>query len=76
MYEIENGIEAPEKHRGREPKYPWRELEIGDSFFVAAPNGRSISSSAWHAQRRYGFTLVVRTREENGVKGVRVWRIE
>ena len=74
MYEIEKGIEAPEKRQGREPKYPWKELTIGDSFFVCA--GRYFASSANHAQKRYGVTLVTRTRVENGVKGVRVWRIE
>jgi hypothetical protein len=78
MYEIETGIEAPVKSRGREPKYPWRELDIGDSFFasVADAPGRSLRSSMIHAQKRYGLVLTSRTRVENGVKGIRIWRIE
>ncbi len=76
MYEIEKGIEVPDDGRGRTLKYPWKSLEIGDSFFVIGVKRTSISGSINHAQKRYGLTLTSRIREENGVKGVRVWRIE
>lgn len=31
MYKIEKGVPAPE---GKESKYPFRAMEVGDSFFV------------------------------------------
>jgi len=83
MFEVENGIEipAPKRGRGRPPKYPWAEMEIGDSFFVEAQEGRSIENqqrSLSASGRSYGVRKHVgmkfRTRTVEG--GVRVWRIE
>lgn len=57
--------------------YPWKKMEIGNSFHVEA-NGRSIkqlssmvSGSIYAAQRRTGFKFATR-RDGNGI---RVWRI-
>jgi hypothetical protein len=66
--EIERGIAVPLK-RGRKPKYPWRQMEIGDSFFVPGPtvcNG----SKAW-AEKTLGIKIVMRS-EDNGRRFFRV----
>ena len=55
---------------GRPPKYPWRDLDIGQSFFVDAV--RSVPQQAYLAGRRLGRTFITR-REDNGF---RVWRTE
>ena len=34
MFDIEQGIPEPEVRRGRPPKYPFRGMSVGDSFFI------------------------------------------
>lgn len=71
---IEKGVPIPAPSR-REyvSKYPWRRLEVGDSFFAA---DKLISSMGIdNMRKKSGFNFTARTVTENGVKGVRVWRI-
>lgn len=83
---LEQGVPVPPPARGGRPIYdhqfwPWREMQVGDSFFV--PNGQ-FSKKSFNAQvstqaRRLGITLVTRVWEQENeagekVKGVRVWR--
>jgi hypothetical protein len=84
---IEKGVPIPDgryTNGGRE-KYPFRRMEIGDSFFVS-DEGRM--SGQWLRAKLYTYAASVRKRgvpdlritarvvEENGVSGVRVWRVE
>ena len=73
-FEIENdhAIPAGRQHKGRREKYPWSEMDVGQSFFVKDVEPRSMSSTASHAGRRNGKKFIAR--ESEG--GVRVWRIE
>lgn len=65
---IEKNVPMPEK--GTYSKYPWKTMEVGDSFFViVSESARSAMSS--NAKR---FGIRVMTRKEGD--GVRVWRIE
>ena len=73
MYEIERGIEMPVVKT--KAKYPFRDLAVGDSFFV--PDGEVASSKRMHSTaynygKRYGMKFVARRVEG----GVRVWRQE
>jgi hypothetical protein len=53
-----------------QPKYPWANMAIGDSFLV--PGAKSGWWSAYHkAGRRLGRTFIVRTTPE----GLRCWRV-
>lgn len=61
----------PHIREGRAPEYPWRTMEIGDSFFVAEPK----TPNAATASRQTGRTFTRRAVVEDGVKGFRVWRI-
>ena len=104
MFKIENEVPVPAiSGRGRGGNvYPFNQLEVGQSFFVAnsesKPNAaKSLASTVSSATARYavpsedGATktnkkgevvpvmvetrkFVVRSVEENGVKGARVWR--
>ena len=66
----------PQQRRGGRPfKYPFPELEVGDSFFVAKKTTATFASTVSSARKRLGITLVTRTVEEDGVSGVRVWRV-
>ena len=67
---IEKNVPAPANPRRR--KYPFAEMEVGDSFF--APNIK-ISSVTYSFARHPGKKFTARTVTENGVKGFRVWRI-
>ena len=81
MFEIENNVEMPKKcaNNGSAAKYPFREMEVGDSFFVPAESAESahrvqinISSSSVQMSKREGAGKKFATRKVEG--GVRVWR--
>ena len=74
MYEIEKGIPMSSTHgRGRPSKYPFREMEPGDSFFVAGQAPRDGASSAARVfAHRKGQKFSTETVEG----GVRIWRVE
>ena len=68
MIAIERAVaETPRRNR----KYPWHEMQVGDSFLAPCDDIRTISSAACWAQHRTGFRFRCRTTS----KGVRVWRI-
>lgn len=73
-FKIEKGVPVPlgRHNRGGACKYPWNEMEPGDSFFVPGRALRNFNIVA-PANRRYApKRFVART-----VKGgVRVWRID
>lgn len=75
--QIDKGIplapSQPGKGGGRKTIYPWRQMEVGDSFFVPDRTIRSFSgSAAQHRPRRFSMRTVV----ENGVSGIRIWRVK
>lgn len=58
-------------------KYPFRELKnVGQSFFVPNVSTSTLSAriAKWRAELGWEFTAKSTT--ENGVSGVRVWRIK
>ena len=56
---------------------PWRKLEPGDSVFVPGARQTSLASTVHSKEmRRDGYRFITRTCTEDGVKGVRVWRVE
>ena len=52
-------------------KYPFAQMAIGDSFFVADISSLKLSSAASYWDKRHGTKFTVR--KVDG--GVRVWRI-
>ena len=80
-FEIETGLEIPPKTRTA--KYPWKDMEIGDSFFVPQdgrgrkPLVSNLCACAKGYARRLGagIDFSVRSVKEDGRgEGVRVWR--
>jgi len=56
----------------RNLKYPLGSLEVGDSFFFETANTNSLGGVfSQHKPKKFS----VRTLTENGVKGIRVWRV-
>ncbi len=70
MDTIEKGVPIPLQANTPLRRYPWAEMEVGDSFFAPIMPG-SISGQIRNAQRRHGHKYT--TRKVCG--GVRVWRI-
>ena len=58
---------------GRPEKYPWRKMDIGDSFFVSSDmmSPKRVSTYAWEAGLRTGRKFACRRQED----GIRIWRI-
>lgn len=70
---IEKGIELPPRTNGPS-KYPFHEMEIGDSFAVLAAEAEAVASSASHYRRTHKDFRITRRTLPNGT--VRFWRIE
>jgi hypothetical protein len=72
--QIEKGIPVPSGSEKIGEIYPTRSMEVGDSFFVTNPP-KSFQSNVVYAARLKGMKLATRTVTEDGVVGIRVWRI-
>ena len=64
---IEKNIPAPKSRS----KYPFREMEVGNSFWSDNANIRSIAT---RAGKRLGYAFSTRAELNGDVKGFRVWR--
>ena len=84
-FKIEKGIPIPPKAErggnsaGRLGIYPWKEMEVGDSFFIPAKDRGDakiiqlrVGSAAKNQWQNHGRVIV--TRSLPG--GIRVWRAE
>lgn len=65
---------------GPPTKWPWKSMEPGDSFFAAGYTTKSKTSarvfSSSHGRKMVpGSNWCIRHCVENGISGVRVWRI-
>lgn len=66
---IERGFPIPKETRGRPRKYPWHEMDVGDSF-VGGKNARSMISHV------YGTTGYKFTSRKIGENKFRIWRVK
>lgn len=74
MIKIDKGVPTPTTSAaGSKPLYPWRSMDVGDSFYVEGVPRGTIGSSANGAAARIGGGVRFTVRKE-GV-GVRVWRV-
>ena len=72
-YKIDNNIPLPSS---REYRYPFADMDIGDSIFVPTAVGRPENLAGYANSRHPERKFVGRTRTEGGVAGYRVWRTE
>jgi len=68
---IEKGVPLPATGTGRPSIYPWRKMDIGDSFFIPGTTTKKFAGQAGRAAIRTGRRFSTRTVDG----GVRVWRI-
>lgn len=83
---IERGVPLPARQmhlRPRASKYPFAQLEVGDSFAIPLSGERKnnlyvtsmrlTSAAASHRKRNPGWAFSIRTLPDEGV--VRIWRV-
>lgn len=72
MSAIEKNIPLPENHK--KPKYPFSDMQVGDSFFIQQGKKKTINASAARyamlQNPRWKFVLI------NIDDGCRCWRTE
>jgi len=75
-FPVSTDVPVPKKPSGAPRKYPFPELEIGHSFFAPNKTPQTLSHSLCYWGKKLSCKFTSRTRTENGVRGVRVWRIK
>ena len=72
-YEIEKNVPRPNGVAARQ-EYPFRDMEIGDSFAVPVNLTHKVQPAITQWQRRHtDFKFVTRTDKAEGI--IRVWRV-
>jgi len=72
--EINKNVQLPKSWTGGRPaKYPWSELEIGDSFLMDTSHSATGLVKAYNKKQKKGKKIKIKTCLENGKR--RVWRI-
>jgi hypothetical protein len=57
-------------------KYPFKRMQVGDSFFVPFCGANTVHQRARQVRRDMGYVLkVMQWKTLEGVKGIRVWRL-
>lgn len=81
-YKIESSIEMPTRFsygKGRFCKYPFGQMNIGDSFIISEEYSRESMSKYSNAARNFGKTqnpvMKFSTRKVEGSK-IRIWRVK
>ena len=77
-YRIEKGKRLPETLPPTNRKYPFNEMEIGESFCVELSEAKRIRSAAHMYGKRTGTRFATRmlTKKDGEITGVRVMRVE
>lgn len=73
MISIDKNVPLPEGV-ARETKWPFADMEVGDSFFAAGHTSNQMTNAASHWRKKKGWAFACRNVEEQNVKGARVWR--
>lgn len=81
-FKIEKGVPLPRgSHKGAAPRYPWREMEVGDSFFAPLSSYQCRSGEPTVEKYLLSMQRVAAGQREGSFRvraegdGVRVWRI-
>ena len=63
---VEKSVPLPEGKK----RYPYKEMDVGDSFFVGDGKLQVVCNANYRASKRLGMQFIARKE----VEGVRVWR--
>ena len=72
MFKVEHGIDLPPLKVGRETKYPWSDMAMGDSFAVPR-NIRTIvlAAARGYSHRHPDYKFIARNIGDE----TRIWRV-
>jgi hypothetical protein len=79
-FKIEKGIPIPEFNT--KSKYPFKDMQIGDSFFAPGKTVEQMQNAATTYRKKLGYKFVCRSAKgpylngEEEIPGTRVWRRE
>lgn len=73
-YKLDDGVPMPTVRQSG-ILYPWSIMEVGQSFFVAGAKSNTWSTNCNKAGKKYDGKYASRSVVEDGVEGVRVWRM-
>lgn len=80
MFEIDNDVDIPGLREDAYGSYPFGKLQVGQSFFVPTPTVSIVnkirSAASKYSKRHAGLKFITRSRLENDVDGLRIWRAE
>jgi hypothetical protein len=77
FYVLDRSVPIPMNAGRGNKKYPWADMQIGDSFFVPAGILNTLRTRAAEAGRKHNMKFVARSWEhDGGVEGVRIWRFK
>lgn len=75
MFKIDKNIPLPTGvNGGKESKYPFTQMEVGDSFLAPEEQRNAVRSMATYHTRKNKMRFVVR-KDEKEANHVRVWRV-
>ena len=74
-FQISNDVPIPANRAHGNAKYPWRDMQVGSSFFIPGRTAGALAGAKSTAKKNTGFRFTTRTVTENGVNGCRVWRV-
>lgn len=69
--QIDKDIPIPANRRGRPCKYPWKELEVGDSFVFT---GKTCPLHYWQIITRHRYASMLINKGDGLMKQWRIWR--
>jgi len=73
MFNVEKGIDVPpRKSRRGKSKYPFDQMDVGDSFLARGVKLQTLTTAAAHYGKPLGKKFTARTLDD----GIRVWREE
>ena len=77
-FKIEKNVPAPKGHKGRDTKYPWADMQVGDSILIPKKSRSSAgSSSDYYSRTKENNEVKFTSRiEEEQPDMVRFWRIK
>lgn len=75
-FKIEKGVALPRARGGTVKRYPWREMEIGDSIFIPCENGETPAQVMMRLGGSLAYARPFVFTRRRMPDGVRVWRIQ
>lgn len=71
--EIEKGVPIPDS--AQRSRYPFAQMEVGDSFFAPGRTTKQMQNAA-STHRKKGKKFRAMKEFVDGVEGTRIWRVE